>query len=156
MRANLAALCLAAFVGADVCYGQSAPTTTAETTLQPGHSAVYCAGFVKDAKLPTDFYVISGEQPSYKIMYAQRDNVYINQGSDKGVKAGDRFMVVRPVEDPNPVEWFKGQNKIVKAMGQMYADIGQLRVVNVEAKTSVAEVDFSCNYIQRGDIVRPF
>lgn len=157
MRANLAALCLAAFASAGVCYGQTAPAATpAATTLQPGYSTVYCSGFVKDTKLPEDIRVISGEQPGYKVIWAQRENVYINRGSDNGVRVGDRFLVVRQTEDPDRIEWFKGQNKIAKAMGLLYSDIGQLRVVSVEAKTSVAEVVFSCEYMLRGDIVRPF
>jgi len=154
MRANLAALCLAAFAGAGVCYGQVAPANP--TTLQPGYTAVYCSGFVKDTKLPNDLYVISGEQPGYKIVYAQGENVYINHGSDNGVRVGDRFMVVRQVEDPANMEWFKGQTKITKAMGNLYADIGQLRVVSVLPKTSIAEVSFSCAEMIRGDIARPF
>jgi hypothetical protein len=152
MRANLAALCVAALAGAGVCYGQSAPAST----LQPGYTTVYCSGFLKDTKLPRDLYVISGEQAGYKVVFGQRENVYLNHGSDNGVRVGDRFMVVRQTEDPNRVEWFKGQSKIANAMGILYADVGQLRVVDVQPKTSVAEVVFSCDYIQRGDIVRPF
>ena len=56
MRANLAALCLAAFAGAGVCYGQSAQET-AGSALQPGYSTVYCSGFLKDTRLPGDLYV---------------------------------------------------------------------------------------------------
>ncbi|HEY4816811.1 MAG TPA: hypothetical protein VIH67_05235 [Candidatus Acidoferrum sp.] len=155
MRANLAALCLAAFAGAGVCYGQSAPATGG-TTLQPGYTTIYCSGFVKDTKLPNDLYVISGEQAGYKIIFAQGENVYINRGSDHGVRIGDRFMVVRQTADPMRVDWFKGQSKIANAMGNLYADIGQLRVVSVLQKTSVAEVVFSCKDVTRGDIVRPF
>jgi hypothetical protein len=154
MRANLAALCLAAFAGAGVCYGQSAPASP--TTLQPGYSTVYCSGFVKDTKLPDDLYVISGEQPGYKVVFSQGENVYINRGSENGVRVGDRFMVVRQVEDPSRMDWFKGQTKLTKAMGNLYADIGQLRVLSVLPKTSVAEVAFSCAEMIRGDIARPF
>ena len=154
MRAILAALCLATFAGAGLCYGQAGPAST--TTLQPGYSTVYCSGFVKDTKLSDELYVISGEQPGYKIIYAQPENVYLNRGSDNGVRIGDRFMVVRQMKDPAEVEWFKGQNRIAKDMGILYADIGQLRVVSVLAKTSVAEISFSCRDMNRGDIVRPF
>jgi hypothetical protein len=42
------------------------------------------------------------------------------------------------------------------AMGTTYADIGRLRVVHVDAKTSTAEMAFACDPMQRGDIVRPF
>jgi hypothetical protein len=155
MRANLAALCLAAFAGAGVCHGQSAPAPTA-TTAQPSYNEVYCSGFLRDTRLPRDLYVISGEQPGYKILFSQRENVYINRGSENGVRVGDRFMVVRETEDPNRVDWFKGQSKVAKAMGVLYADLGHLRIVSVLPKTSIAEVVFSCEYMQRGDIVRPF
>ncbi len=156
MRANLAALCLAAIAGAGVCYGQSAPATPIATTLQPVYTRVYCSGFLRDTKVPDDLYVVSGEQVGYKVLWAQRENVYLNRGSDHGVKVGDRFMVVRRSEDPDPIEWFKGQTRIAKAMGVLYSDIGQLQVVSVLPKTSVAEVIFSCDYVQRGDIARPF
>ncbi len=156
MRANLAALCLAAIAGAGVCYGQSAPATPIATTLQPVYTRVYCSGFLRDTKVPDDLYVVSGEQVGYKVLWAQRENVYLNRGSDHGVKVGDRFMVVRRTEDPDPIEWFKGQTRIAKAMGVLYSDIGQLQVVSVLPKTSVAEVIFSCDYVQRGDIARPF
>jgi len=155
MRANLAALCLAAFAGAGVCYGQSA-TAPAVTTLQPGYTTVYCSGFVKDTRLPGDLYLISGEQASDKIIFSQGENVYINRGSDNGIRIGDRFMVMRQAEDPARTEWFKGQRKITNAIGTLYSDIGQLRVVNVLQKTSIAQVVFSCAAMERGDIVRPF
>lgn len=157
MRANVAALCVGLLAGAGVCSAQTAPgggggAATGQTT----YTTVYCAGFVKDTKLPEDLRVVSGEQAGYKIIFSQGDRVYLNQGSDKGVRVGDRFMVVRPEEDYAKTEWFKGQMRITRAMGTLYADIGQLRVVNVEAKTSVAEVIFSCLDMQRGDIARPF
>ncbi|MGB2654134.1 MAG: hypothetical protein WAN62_10155, partial [Candidatus Acidiferrum sp.] len=82
--------------------------------------------------------------------------VYINQGLDKGVRVGDRYSVVRAESDPLDVTWFKWQAKLLKAMGTHYLDAGQLRVVNVQPKVSIAQVSFSCDYMQRGDIVLPF
>ena len=155
MRANAAALCLTVLAGAVVCSAQTAPGPGA-STLQTTYSTVYCAGFVKDTKVPDELRVVSGEQPGYKIIFGQGERVYINQGSDKGVRMGDRFMVVRAVEDRSRMEWFKGQTRIQRAMGTIYSDIGQLRVVSVEPKTSVADIIFSCRPIERGDIARPF
>ncbi len=63
---------------------------------------------------------------------------------------------MRPDKDPVEVPWFKWQVKLMKAMGELYQDAGQLRVVNVQPKVSVAQVIFSCGYMQRGDIVLPF
>jgi len=52
--------------------------------------------------------------------------------------------------------WFKYQTLLTRAMGTRYADVGRLRVIHVEAKTSTAVADLSCGMIQRGDLVRPF
>ena len=41
-------------------------------------------------------------------------------------------------------------------MGILYRDLGQIRIVNVQPDTSIAEVVFSCDYMQRGDVARPF
>jgi hypothetical protein len=155
MRANLAALCLCFAASATVCSAQTAPPTIIPSAQQPDFSYVYCSGFLSDPKIPSDIRIISGEQSDYKISFSHGDYVYINRGSDKGVKIGDRFSVVRPDSDPAN-EWFKGQYKLLKAMGTLYKDAGQVRVVSVLPKVSIAEVVFACEYIQRGDVVRPF
>ena len=134
---------------------QSAPDASAAAT-QPGYSQIYCSGFVKDTKVPDDMRLVSGEEAYYKIVFSRGDYVYLNRGAEKGVQVGDRFMVVRSVEDPAKSEWFKGQQRIMSAMGTLYRDLGQLRVVNVQPKVSIAEVSFSCEYMQRGDLVRPY
>ncbi len=91
-----------------------------------------------------------------KITFARGDYVHINRGQDKGVRVGDRFTVVRAVKDPTEVPWFKWQVKLMNAMGTAYRDTGQLRVVIVQPKVSVAQVAFSCDYMQRGDVVVPY
>jgi hypothetical protein len=157
MRAKIAALCLILGAGAAVCSAQTAPDNApaAGPAGQPGYTKVYCSGFVKDSKVPDDARLVSGEQVGYNVIFGQGDRVYLNQGSDKGVRVGDRFSVVRPVQDPNG-EWFHGQSKLSKAMGMLYEDLGQVKVVSVLPKTSIAEVVFSCDSMYRGDIVRPF
>jgi hypothetical protein len=155
MRANLAAVCLSILVGSVAGSPAKAQTTIAGPQAQPDMSFVYCAGFVTD-KTPNDIRVISGEQSNYKVVFARGDYVFLNRGADKGVKVGDKFSVVRPEKDPDTVEWFKGQWKLLKEMGTVYRDVGQVQVVNVEAKTSTAQISFSCDYMQRGDVVRPF
>jgi len=53
------------------------------------------------------------------------------------------------------VQWFKWQNKLAKAMGTFYKDAGQLQVVNVQPNVSTAQVTFTCEFLQRGDLIRP-
>jgi len=45
---------------------------------------------------------------------------------------------------------FKWQVKLLKAMGSPYVDAGQVRLVNVLPKVSVAQVIFSCGYMSVG------
>ena len=150
MRAKLAALCTFVFAGAGICAAQSAAPT------QTNFSTVYCSGFVTDQKVPDGTRLVSSEQSDVKIIYGRGDVVTINRGQDKGVRVGDRYSVVRPESDIAGISWFKWQAKLMKAMGSHYVDAGQLRIVNVQAKTASAEVTLSCDYMQRGDIVLPF
>jgi hypothetical protein len=150
MRAKLAALCTFVFAAAGICSAQTAAAT------QTSFSTVYCSGFVSDQKVPDATRVVSAEGSNIKIVFARGDYVIINRGQDKGVRVGDRYSVVRAESDPLEVNWFKWQAKLLKAMGTHYVDAGQLRVVNVQAKTAIAEVSLSCSYMQRGDIALPF
>jgi hypothetical protein len=149
MRAKLAALSLFVFIGAGICSAQTPPP-------QASYSTVYCSGFISDQRVPDATRLVSGEESNVKIVFARGDNVTINRGQDKGVRVGDRYSVVRAEREPLEVNWFKWQAKLMKAMGTHYLDAGQLRIVNVQAKTAIAEVTMSCDYMQRGDIVLPF
>ncbi len=127
------------------------------TPTAPTQIDLYCTAVITDQPVPKDMYLISGENSDYKTTFIAGDYVYINQGSEHGVKVGDQFDVVRAVTDPmakNP--WFKYQTMLMRAMGTRYADIGRLRVIHVDAKTSTAEIPFGCDPMWRGDIVRPF
>jgi hypothetical protein len=148
-------LSLSVFLGAAVSSAQNvAPAAPAVSQID--YSTVNCSGFVTDQKVPDEIRLVSGEQSNYKVTFARGDYVHINRGQDKGVRVGDRFTVVRPDKDPTDVPWFKWQAKLLKAMGIPYLDAGQLRVVNVQPKVSVAQIVFSCGYMQRGDILVPY
>lgn len=123
----------------------------------PTEADMYCSGVVTDKAVPSDAYVISGENSQYKSTFDPGDTVYINRGADQGVKVGDEFDVVRPVTQVwNDVVWFKYQAMLSRAMGATYMDIGRLRVTHVDAKVSTADISLGCDLMQRGDIVLPF
>ncbi len=154
MLARIAVLSLSVFLGAAVCSAQLAAPVT--PIPQVDYSTVNCSGFVTDQRVPDEARLVSGEQSNYKITFTRGDYVHINRGQDKGVRVGDRFTVVRPYKDPTDVPWFKWQAKLLRAMGTPYMDLGQLRVVNVLPKVSVAQVTFSCGFMQRGDVLEPY
>jgi hypothetical protein len=123
----------------------------------PNELDLYCSGLVTDKPVPNNLYVISGEDSRYRTTFQEGQAIYINTGQEQGVKVGDQFEVVRPISDMMAkTVWFKYQAILSRAMGQRYADIGRLRVMHVDAKTSTAEMTVSCDPMQRGDIVRPF
>lgn len=155
MRANIAALSLVVMMGVAVSSAQE-PRTTLHVPTAPDYNTINCSGFVRDQRVSEDYRLISGEQSNYKLTFTSGDYVYINRGQDKGVRVGDRFSVVRPDDYAGDAPWFKWQEKLMKAMGTQYIDAGQVRVVNVQPKVSIAQIIFSCDYMQRGDIVLPY
>ena len=154
MRAQTAALSLLMLMGAAASSAQEAPQVHVIT--QPDYSMVNCSGFVTDQKVSEGIRLISGEQSNYKTTFAFGDYVYINRGQDKGIRVGDRFTIVRRDDFVGDVPWFKWQEKLMGVMGTAYMDAGQVRVVNVQPKVSIAKIIFSCDYMQRGDIVLPY
>lgn len=122
----------------------------------PFPNDVYCSGIVTSEAVPRDSIIITGEESGTRAVFAEHEYVFINKGSSQGVKAGDEFSVVRPVEDATKVEWTKWQNSILRKMGTVWEDEGRLKVVEARPDLSIAQVERSCGYVQRADIVLPF
>jgi hypothetical protein len=162
MRANAAMMCLGILLAAAGASAQgNAPSQVVSSTqavgaqTSPDFSAVYCAGFVSDENPQNDARLISGEQSNSKLIFARGDYVYLNKGSNQGIRVGDRFYAIRPETDPVKASWFKWQDKLMKAMGTVYADTGHIVVISVQPNVSTAQVTFTCNYLQRGDFLKP-
>jgi hypothetical protein len=137
-------------LAASVAMGQ-APLRTAVD-----RSAQYCSGELRTEAVPQDSYIISGEKSLTKVVFSDHELVYINRGSAQGLKVGDEFSVIRPEKELLQQEWFHGQPELLHAMGQLWADLGRIRVTNVGSKVSTAQIVFSCDYMQRGDIILPY
>ena len=139
------------FVGfmASLVHAQQAPMLL--------ESQLYCSGIVTSDPVPTDTYIISGEESYFRVTYTDSKLVFLNKGASQGVKVGDEFEVIRPTpNDYVQYEWFQSQNRLLKAMGTTYEDEARVRVVNVQPNTSTAQVVFSCSYVERGDLALPF
>lgn len=134
-----------------------AQETQQYTRTAPTEDEVYCAGVATNQPVPGDSYVISGENSRYKTTFGPGDEIYINRGAENGVKVGDQFEVIRAISDMDNTVWFKYQVMLSRAMGTRYADIGRLKVIHVDAKTSTTEMSLACGLtLQRGDVIRPF
>jgi hypothetical protein len=122
----------------------------------PRANDLYCSGTVTNESVPQDTYVITGEQSATKITFDEGDYVYVNKGGDQGVKVGDEFSVVRAVKDPYGIEWTKWEFAILHKMGTVWEDEGRVKVLVVRQNVSIGQVEHSCDYVQRGDILLPF
>jgi hypothetical protein len=123
----------------------------------PNEFDMYCNGVISTQAPPQNTYVISGVESDQRIVFGKGNLVFINKGAKQGVKVGDQFEVSRSEYDHQmAMPWVAWQPSITNAMGTTYADLGRLRVASVQENTSTAEIVYSCDYIQRGDIVQPF
>lgn len=122
----------------------------------PTPGDINCSGIVTTQAVPRDTYVITGEESNTRLTFDNGDTVFINKGTDQGVKPGDEFFAVREVADPYVIDWTKWQSAILKKMGNVWADEAQLKVTVARKDVSIAQVEHACDYVQRGDIVLPF
>ena len=150
-RIALALSCLLTLCAA----GAAAQDEPAEKAYGATQADALCAGMVTTEQVPYDTYVISGEEADPQTVYSLGQYVYVNKGSADGVKVGDEYMVLRPDSDFLHVQFYDEEHSLANAMGTQWADIGRLRVVVVHPKVSIAQISYSCSYIQRGDYVRP-
>lgn len=114
-----------------------------------GTNNIYCAGFVQTSPISTENKVIGGLEEQEQFNYAQNDVLYINMGSNKGVKAGDILSVVRPRGEV-ATRWTKKGD-----LGFYVEEVGALEVVRVKSDVSVARVKTSCAAFKLGDLVQP-
>jgi hypothetical protein len=150
-RIALTAALLIAF-GALGAAAQNAPPGPVWTATR---ADIWCAGQVTTEEIPYDTYVISGEEADPKTVFSRGDYLYVNKGSSQGAQIGDEYMIMRPVKEETPVPWFHGERQLAREMGRQWKDVGRARVVVVHPDVSIVRVGYACDYIQRGDTVRP-
>jgi len=134
------------------------PATTSELVIPSkpaaprvaGESTLYCAGYVRLQKLPQMPEIVGALEEQEQRTYADGDVVYLNAGSQPGVKEGQSFQIIRP----------RGKVKGVHQqkhgfLGNYIQEIGQLRVFKVNENTSAARITFTCDPALLGDLIAP-
>ena len=123
----------------------------AATALGPvtEEMALQCAMYVLQHREDESLYVIGSEQGSDKVALSERDIVYLNKGSNAGVKAGDLYTlhhVAYPVRHP-----VSG-----KKLGSKIETTGWVKVILVQEDTASAVIEQSCLDTRAGDYLKPF
>jgi hypothetical protein len=119
----------------------------------PTAADIYCAGFITKEHIPNANYINGGLDTPTSTKFENGELVYL---AGTGYQAGQLYSVIREVRDINEFEIYAGQRKLLAASGRPYAEIGRVRVVDTRSHSAIAQVEFSCDPINPGDVVRPF
>jgi hypothetical protein len=119
----------------------------------PTAADLYCAGFVSKQRVPDANYVDGGLQTPSTTKFTNGEIVYL---AGAGYQPGQQYTIVRELRDVNEYELYPGQRKMLAAAGQPYAEVGRVRVLDTRSHSAVAQVEFSCDPINPGDVAIPF
>lgn len=119
----------------------------------PTAADIYCAGFISKDRIPDANYVNGSVETPISTKFKLGELIYL---AGSGYQAGQLYSIVRELRDVNEYEIFPGQKKILAATGHPYGEIGRVRVVDTRSHTAIAQVEFSCDPINPGDVVMPF
>ena len=123
---------------------------TQQSLRVAGKSSLYCAGYIRYQRLPHMPEIVGAEEEQEQRTFAEGDIVYINAGSQQGIKKGQNFQIIRPRGD------VKGVHKQKRGfLGTYVLEVGQLQVFKVRENTSAAQVTFSCEAALLGDLLAP-
>jgi hypothetical protein len=124
---------------------------------QPTYSDIYCAGFVTKEHISNADHVLAGLNTPHETRFAGNPSgnsfVYLE---GPGYAVGNRYSVVRRVEDPDRYESLEGQHKLLKSAGDEYFDIGRVVITYIDKEVAVGKIEFSCEAMTPGDILMPF
>lgn len=129
--------------------GQS--TTASGDVLFPAieEMALQCAHYVVSEPEDDSLLVIGSENGATKLAFADRDILYLNKGSNAGIKAGDVLMLHHAAYTvKHPVS---GKN-----LGRKVEPTGWIRVLLVQENSATAVVERACIDIHTGDYAKPF
>jgi hypothetical protein len=119
----------------------------------PTAADLYCAGFISKDRIPDANYVNGGLETPTSTKFEIGELVYL---SGTGYQAGQLYSIVRELRDINEYEIYPGQRKVLAATGRPYGEIGRVRIVDTRSHSAIAQVEFSCDPINPGDVAVPF
>ena len=122
---------------------------TAKPMTVAARNNLYCAGYVQSSPIETANKLVGAVEEQEQFIYAENDVVYVNMGSNKGVRVGDIMAVVRP-RGKVDTRWTKKND-----LGFYVQEVGALEVIRVKNEVSVARVKTSCDNFLLGDLVQP-
>jgi LysM domain len=112
-------------------------------------TALQCAHYVVDDREDESLVLAGTEEGSSKNAFGDRDILYLNKGSNSGVKAGDVYSlhhVAYTVKHPDTN----------RTIGTKIEITGWARVILVQENTATVTVEQACMDVHLGDYLKPF
>jgi len=122
--------------------GAALTPLTEESTMQ-------CADYITSEGEDDSLQILGSEQGSDKTTFGDRDIVYLNKGSNAGVKAGDMYTIhyrAYPVSHPTSG----------RGLGTKIATTGWLQVVLVHENAATAVIEQACIDVHPGHYLKPY
>jgi hypothetical protein len=126
------------------------PTVRFQT---PTVADISCAGFMTPQRVPDANYVNGGLETPSTTKFTKGELVYL---AGTGYQAGQQYSILRELRDVNENEIYPGQRKLVKSTGRPYGDIGRVRILETRSHSAVAQIEYSCDPVNPGDIAVPY
>ena len=155
---NVALVAEGAGQGAGV--GGEFPGAGGEQPVVPGAAAgdvlipaieemsLQCAHYILQSPEDTSLYLIGSEQGAEKNAFAERDVLYLNKGTNAGVKAGDVYSIHHASYEVKHPE-------TNRTIGRKIETTGWGRVILAEENSAILMVEAACNDIHAGDYLKP-
>jgi hypothetical protein len=130
---------------------EAEPTAPMAEALVPAieETALQCAPYIVDDREDESLYLVGAETGAVKHAFADRDVMYLNKGSNSGVRAGDVYAirhVAYTVKHP------ENNNTI----GHKIETNGWGRVILVQENSATLVIEQACLDIHVGDYLAPF
>jgi hypothetical protein len=112
-------------------------------------TALQCAHYVVDDREDESLHLAGSEDGATKNAFGDRDILYLNKGSNSGVRAGDVYSlhhVAYTVKHPDTN----------RTIGTKIETTGWARVILVQENTATVMVEQACVDIHVGDYLKPF
>jgi outer membrane protein OmpA-like peptidoglycan-associated protein len=152
-RTGLVLIILAASAVAQEAGQQVAATNIEEWKQAPTYSDVNCAGYVTKEPISNSVYLAAGWNSPHATRFGDRDYVYLDGG---GFQEGQLFAILRRTRDPNRWEPYRGQKGDLAAAGDVYAEMGRVRIIGVRDRIGIGVVEFNCDAMIPGDLAVPW
>ena len=112
---------------------------------------MFCAGYITQSLSFPHLRIIGAEKENLVNSYSQGDVVFLNEGREQGIRAGQSYYIIRPLGTlHHPF------SKQKQKLGTYVREVGTLRVIQVNDKTATAEVTVSCDLVELGDLLKPY